>query len=477
MRANAPVPGVSAPQGEVPRFLSREACWAVVTQLREYARIENIAPVLVDTRWRGDVRWARNRVYVARDWRNNTISQDYTNQLDPASIAALTAFVTRKAQAFPLQFGAVAGPPEVLWAPPRQHYPGTHIWSDQTYEQPPDEREEIAVRLAASAERAGVLSAGSLIVEAWGTTMYTRSGLLLYAPRTLAQCSLTVRDPQGKGSGWAGASSYDWSRIDATKLADIALDKCLRSRNPQRLEPGRYMAILEPQATFALITPVVTSLTRAGAESLSPEPHPYKTHRKVSYQLRDGSTVDFDPTRVGERLLDERIDITFDPLDPDLGVLPFMPNDGDAIVPVTWFQQGVLKTLAYDREYALQRLHQSTAQPNPGAFRMSGGTTTIEEMIATTPRGLLITRFVDVTLLDRESLLSTGLTRDGLWLIENGQLTRPVQNFRFTDSPFAAFNQVEQLGVPVPIFNPETPALVPPVKVRELNFTTLIDAV
>lgn len=117
-------------------------------------------------------------------------------------------------------------------------------------------------------------------------------------------------------------------------------------------------------------------------------------------------------------------------------------------------------------------------------YRMSGGDTSIEEMIRTTRRGLLVTRFSNIRVLDWESLLSTGLTRDGLWLIENGEITKAVKNFRFTESPLLVLNNIEQLGEPVPVFRPTkdeggqlTPAIVPPLKARDFSFTSLIDAV
>ena len=497
-------------QPSVPKFLSAAACRAVVTQIR--ARGDTRVEVL--TQWRGDARSARNRVYVARDWRNNAVgpslkaapdssntsiaggntindpivawnpwkNEAVTNQVDPTSLHAIVAMAERDQRTF--AGGVSVEPPPIVWTIPSQQYPATHIWSDQTYAQPPGERETIAVQLVAGAERAGMLAAGYLSVEALGHTLYTDEvGEILYAPQTVAQCSLTVRDPQGSGSGWAGASSYDWSRFDPAKLAEIALDKCLKSRNPVKIEPGRYTVILEPQATFDLIKVMMRLnglqvgmlfqfMDRGAAErGLGPF-----AGRTASYQLRNGSTTQYHITRLGQRIMDERVNITFDPLDPDLGVVPFM-DDGTSVQPVTWVERGVLKTLWYDRKYAVDELRQTAGQPNTGAFRMSGGTTTVEEMIATTTRGLLITRFWDVTPVDPVSMLSTGLTRDGVWLIEHGSVQHPVKNMRFLESPLFAFNQMEQLGVPVPVFTPRVPAIVPAVKVRDFNFNSLTDAI
>jgi predicted Zn-dependent protease len=108
---------------------------------------------------------------------------------------------------------------------------------------------------------------------------------------------------------------------------------------------------------------------------------------------------------------------------------------------------------------------------------MEGGDTTEEEMISTTKRGLLVTRFGSVKATDGGSLMLTGVTRDGLWLIENGKITHSVKNFRFNDSPLFVFNGIEQMGKPVRVFSPRSPAVVPPIKVHEFNFSSLADAV
>lgn len=463
----------------VPRFLSQASCHSVIEQIHALGLAQGRVNLL--SRWRGDIRWGRNRVTMARDWRNNTASFEsgeatMLNQIDSASLRAMAQTVWRDRQAFPERFPErdprVTSKPFVVLSP-TQEYPRTHIWSERTYRQTPDERAAAAVQLISGADRAGMLSSGYLSVEARGTALYTEDGLLLYAPQTLAQCSMTVRDSQGTASGWAGASSYDWSRFDADKLAKVALDKCLHSRNPVKIEPGRYTLIMEPQATFDLVRQFLTdALDRRSTEvGLM---NTFKAGRIIHSQGGEG---DYDVTRIGERVLDERISITFDPTDPDLGVLPFDNEYGDPYVPVTWFDKGVLTNMSYSRAYALRVLQAPTGQPNSGAFRMSGGTMTIEEMIATTKRGLLVTRFWGVEVVHPASMLCVGLTRDGLWLVENGEVVHPVVNMRFTESPLFAFNQVEQLGVPVPVFNPETPAIVPPVKVRDFSFTALVDAV
>ena len=185
-------------------------------------------------------------------------------------------------------------------------------------------------------------------------------------------------------------------------------------------------------------------------------------------------------TKLGLKVIDERITISHDPADPELGIVP-----APWMQPATWFDKGVLTGLAYPRGYALAALNRNAALRGMVGYRMSGGTTSVDEMIATTKRGLLVTRFSNIRELDGGSLLSTGLTRDGLWLIENGKISKAVKNFRFTESPLFALNSIEQLGVPVPVFRPVknpystelTPAIVPALKARDFSFTSTIDAI
>ncbi|HEU4643353.1 MAG TPA: metallopeptidase TldD-related protein, partial [Gemmatimonadaceae bacterium] len=178
----------------------------------------------------------------------------------------------------------------------------------------------------------------------------------------------------------------------------------------------------------------------------------------------------------GARVVDERITISHDPADPLLGVVPFNEMD-EPYRPVTWIDHGVLATLSDYREHALSTRNEPLGNLNSRSYRMSGGETSVEEMIQSTRRGLLVTRFSDIMLLDESTVLATGLTRDGLWLVENGKISKAVKNLRFTESPLFVLNSIEQLGVPVPVFSPDAPAIVPPLKARDFSFTSVIDAV
>jgi predicted Zn-dependent protease len=447
------------------RFLTREQCEELARRAASFATGGGRTELRIDSQWMGNVRWARNQVISSGDSRDTQVlvqrnirgatSITILNEIDDAS---LHAAIQRTEKLIQLAGERPETGQNVL---PLEEYLQPKIWSDATYNLDPQER-AAAMRVSIKgAESAQVQSAGYVQVLAAGQAFIDSTGRSLYYPFTKAQYSVTVRDPAAKASGWAGMDHTDWARIDVQKLATTALEKCLRSRNPAFVEPGRYTTILEPQAVCDFFNPVMTMLDRNAAESQG---------GWGPFSRRNGTS------RIGEKIFDERISVTADPMDPDLGFVPF-DYSGQAYRPATWFQNGVLVNLAYDRRYAIQKLGHDTGLLNSGAYRISGGSTSIDEMIATTRRGLIVTRFSNVSIVDYTSMLLSGYTRDGVWLIENGKMSKPVRNFRFSESPLFAFNNIEQIGSAVRVFNPVNPVVVPALKIREFSFIGIADAV
>jgi predicted Zn-dependent protease len=155
--------------------------------------------------------------------------------------------------------------------------------------------------------------------------------------------------------------------------------------------------------------------------------------------------------------------------------------DGAPAQRVVWIQDGVLQNLNYDRYWA----QHSGKQPSNAPFRslkLSGGTTSIPEMVANTDRGILVTRFWYIRPVDPRTLLFTGLTRDGTFLIENGKVTHSIKNFRYNDSPLFMLNNVEAMGAPVRVSasedsSPGAAITMPPLKLHDFSFPSLSDAV
>jgi predicted Zn-dependent protease len=461
---------------ETPTLLSEAQCRAIADRVMESAADGGETAVEIRSEWQSGVRWARNRVTAASDRGIDSVTirrrvhrktvYVSTNQIDDASLVAALRAAERDARHVKDAFA----PSDRFVEPAVTHaYPRPLLWSDRTVAAA-SACEMVARSAIDAASAAAMVSAGYASVAARATAYIDSLGRALYTPQTFAEYSTTVRDPRGLGSGWAGMSSFDWGAIDPAQLAARALDKGRQSLNPVVIEPGRYTLIMEPQAVADLLTILIPWLDRGPAES-----------REGPFAAGSGGS------KLGQRVIDARISIDHDTLDPLLGVVPFA-DEGDDVEPMNaarWIEHGVLQRLAYPRSYALSQRHENEGVPLRFAYRMSGGETSIEAMVASTVRGLLVTRFHGTRLLDTNSLLSIGNTRDGLWLIENGRITKPVKSLRFTESPLFALNNVEQLGPPTSVLGAKAwslgdwraPTIVPALKVRDFSFTSVADAV
>jgi len=310
------------------------------------------------------------------------------------------------------------------------------------------------------ARKAGDLTAaGYLVVNTSTNALGNKEKLFAYHKSTNANYTLTVRTTDGTGSGWAGAESPDWTKLNVEEVSKRAIDKARLSRNPVAIEPGKYTVILEPQAVGDLVQLIgFYADARSSDEGRSP------------FTKQGGGN------KIGEKIVDSRVSITADPFDP---MILSQPWDGDGL-PLgkqVFIDKGVLKELYYSRFWAKKMNKQPTGAPT--SFIMSGGTTSLEDMIKTTQRGILVTRLWYLREVDPRTILYTGLTRDGTFLIENGKISKAIKNFRFNDSPLFMLNNLEAIGPAVRLAGTEAggAVVVPPIKVKEFTFTSLSDAV
>lgn len=302
-------------------------------------------------------------------------------------------------------------------------------------------------------------AAGFLVTGASVQGLGNGKGLFAYHPSTSVNYTLTVRTADGTGSGWAAADEPDWANVDFAAISNRAIEKARASRTPVAIEPGRYTVILEPQAVGDLVQLIGGYAdARLADEGRSP------------FAKQGGGN------KIGERIVDPRISMYSDPADPQLLSAPF-DGEGMPLGRQEWIRDGVLQQLAYGRFWAQKQGKAPTGQPN--SLKMTGGDATIEQMIASTPRGILVTRLWYLREVDPRTILYTGLTRDGTFLVENGKISRAVQNFRFNDSPLFMLNNLEMLGRPVRLAGTEAGGAVvmPAIKVRDFNFTSLSEAV
>lgn len=339
-----------------------------------------------------------------------------SNQTDPASLAALVRRTVQMARLAPLDPEAmpVLGPQKVARTPAQDAAVGA---------MDPAARAR-AVREALEAGKARQLEVAGFIEHTSGTVVRASSaGLLVAQPYSDLSFSVTARTSDGTGSGWASGTSRRLAEVDFAQLARAACDKAARSRAPTALAPGRYTVVLEPAAVHALVDAVVGSADqRAADEGRSP------------FSTAGGGT------RVGEKLFSELVTIASRPASR---VAPTFPFDGEGfpLPERTWVSKGVLASLAVSRFWAKKK-----GVPPTGAysgFELLPGTSSRAELIRGVERGVLVTRLWYTNLIDARTLALTGLTRDGTFLIEKGEVTRPVNNFRFNQSVLEALARVD----------------------------------
>ena len=293
-------------------------------------------------------------------------------------------------------------------------------------------------------------------------------GLFAYYQVAEASFILTCRTTDGAGSGWAGTTGIkDVSTIDAEALTRVAADKAVKSRNAKALEPGRYTVILEPRANARFLSLMTGLFNAQSAES--PFGRTYFTGKEPG------------TTKVGEKVFSELFTLKSDIGNPILRQSP-IAADSTPLDDVIWVEKGVLKNLAYNAAYARRAKKPVTPASVNNSLVMEGTDMSIDDMIKSTRRGLLITFFWYIRAVDQDTLLNTGMTRDGLFLIENGEIVGPVQNFRWNMSPIVGYNNLTAVGHAVPMHTGESydgggTALVPPVRIEDFLMTSISPAV
>ncbi|MEO8577346.1 MAG: TldD/PmbA family protein [Gemmatimonadales bacterium] len=443
-------------------IITREQAEEVVQKVLKYSKADEVQ-VNVNSGYQSDLRFAANQmstsggVITGGIAVNSTIGKKHavttTNDLSDESIKS----VVEKSEAL-----AKLSPddPETMPGLPAQTYLPVNGWFDSTANLTPEARARAALTALEPARKAGdIKAAGFIIVNANAGALGNNKGLFAYSRSTNANYTLTVRTDDGTGSGWVGAEHPDWNQINFAEMAQRAIDKAKLSRNPVAIEPGKYTVILEPQAVGDLVSIMGGSLGARQAD-----------------EGRSAFTKQGGGNKIGEKIVDPRVTIFSDPQDPQLLAQPY-DGQGLPLARQVWIENGVLKQLFYSRFWAQKQGKPVTG--GPSSLKMAGGTTSIDDMIKSTQRGILVTRLWYLRPVDPRTILFTGLTRDGTFLIENGKISKSIKNFRFNESPLFLLNNIEAMGPAVRIGGTEQggPIVMPSIKARDFTFTSLSDAV
>lgn len=404
----------------------------------------------------GNIRYARNTVSTAgaRSNQQLVVQANYGKKVGTATIEefdnASLEKVVRRAEEL-----AQLSPESEEFMPPLgpQVYDDSKTHIDKTAAISPDYRAAVAAASIQPAKAKNVTAAGFFEDYHDFSSMMNSNGLFAYEKSTGLEFTVTMRSNEGNGSGWVTRDFNDVSYFDAEEASQIAIDKALMSREAKAIEPGKYTVILEPAASVGLLGNMFRSFNARGADE------------GRSFMSKEGGG-----NKIGEKIVDERINVYSDPLN-ELVPASTWTGDGQPRKKTTWMENGVVKNLAYDRYWAEQK--GVAPLPFPSNVIMGGGDASLEDLIKDTKKGILVTRMWYIRGVDPQTLLYTGLTRDGTFYIENGKLKHPIKNFRFNESPIIMLNNLETLGQQVRIDG----NLIPYMKIRDFTFTSLSDAV
>lgn len=410
----------------------------------------------------GNIRTARNTVSTAGEQSDLTLAVQSTfgkrtgvatiNEFDDASLMKVVKRSEELAKLAPEN-------PENMPIFGPQKYSKANTAFDSTTNVTPDYRAQAAEDSIKPSKANKLVSSGFLQDETTFEAIMNSKGLFAYNKATNVDFSVTIRTEDGKGSGWATRDYSDVSLLDTKEASQIAIEKSLGSVDAKEMEPGKYTVILEPAASVGLLGRLMGAMGQRQAD---------EGRSFLSKKLAEGETGA--KNKHGEKMFDERVHIYSDPSHPIAPSAPFS-SDGFPRNKTDWIKGGVITNMPNSPYWAKHT--ETDYVPRGGSFIMAGGNESLAEMIKNTRRGVLVTRLWYIRELDPQTLLQTGLTRDGTFYIENGKIKYPIKNFRFNESPIVMLNNIEALGKPERING----NMVPPMKIRDFTFSSLSDAV
>jgi predicted Zn-dependent protease len=449
---------------EPARVLSQAEAEMLAKRIVSFSQADSCRVSLTSSA-RGNTRFAVNQVSTSGDNEDvsvrvrvtvgKKVGAATTNRLDDEALRQVVQTAERIARLQP-------DDPELMPELGPQQYMSVDAYHAATAAAEPEQRAEIVRKVTEASRAAGLSATGYLEVVTAATAIANSAGLIAYHRATDCAFTTTVRTNDGAGSGWAGTAARDIGAIDGAALAASAIEKARRSLGAVAVEPGRYTVVLEPTAVGNLVQLLA-----------------FATNARQADEGRSFFSKPGGGNKVGLKVVDERVSLVSDPQN---ATAPGVPFDGDGLPTrkVTWIENGIVKELGYDRFWAQRKSVSPVVLP--GCLQMPGGSQSVQEMIASTERGILVTRFWYIRPVDPRTILYTGLTRDGTFLIEKGRVTKAIKNLRFNESPVFLLNNIEALGTPQRVSASESgsagvPIVVPAVKARDFTFTSLSDAV
>ena len=372
-----------------------------------------------------------------------------TNKTDDESLQRAVAAAASLAKNQPKN-------PDLLQLLGNQKYQRVSRAFSSTAETTPQDRAHAVTKVCKLAAKNKQTAAGIFGSGASQFVMANSKGLFSHYEQTRAEFSVTILESDS--SGWAKANASDIRKIDPVALAESASHKSATSRKPRELAPGHYVTILEPAAVLDLMGFLFFDFSGTAL-----------------YDKRSCLTG-----RMGQKLFGENITVWDDAYHP---LQTGWPYDGEGVPrqKVLLIDRGVAKNVVYARATAKKMKAKPTGHgfslPNeygeaPMNIVFAGGNKSVDEMVRSTERGVLVTRLWYIREVDPFRKILTGMTRDGTFLIENGTVAGGIRNFRFNQSVIEMLANVEMLGPAVRSAGEESfEMVVPAMKVRGFHFS------
>lgn len=401
----------------------------------------------------GTTRFADNRVVQNVDTRRGTltVSVAFGRRRGSASTTDFTAGSIQDTLARAERIARVSPEdPEYLSPPDPQLYPTRQTSRPETAAAGPSRRLEYANEAIGQCRIENLQAAGIVSSSVVSAGVAASNGLFAHEARTEARFSLTVQAEDA--TGWCAAAHRSIDHLKIQERTLTAIHKAKRGREVQELPAGRYRVILEPAAVAGLWSWILWTLDA-------------KSYEKGTSPFAD---------QLGRQIVDERLTLQNLPGHPDLLGIGFT-QEGLPSEDALWIENGVLRQLAYDRFTARTHGIKRIATLEAPCLSASGSTSLrTQDLIKQCERAILVTNFWYIRTVNHTDLTLTGMTRDGTFLVEDGQITSAVRNFRFHESPLRVFKQVEAFTEPAEAVTSETgKLLVPAMVLRDFNFSSV----
>ena len=398
---------------------------------------------------------------ISQNVRKNTFSLTVTSYFGKRSASASTTELDREAIAATLRRAedlARIAPEDPEWVEllPEQTYSDrTPAFDEATATLSPLKKGEIIQQVCTLSKDAGVNGSGTLSFGVSLNAIGNSAGLRGCDRTTEADFSFTARIDNG--SSWNRCTGWSIEQLPIVELTQKVIERAIASRNPQAIEPGDYTVIFEPAAFASLLPWVIWNLDARAADE----------GRSFMSRNVDGKPVG---NKVGEQLFNPIVQVQRNPTHPLLQSGRFFGN-GLSNQPLDIIKDGVPQTLSYSRYWAKEQDKEPTGAMYP--IVMTGSDKTVADLIASTEKGILVTRAWYVRYVNPRTLEVTGMTRDGTFLIENGKISHPIKNLRFNQSlpemlkNVVALSQTKRCGGSV----------IPGCKVENFHFSSITDSI